>query len=312
MAHQSLQDQPIIFMGTPQFSVPVLDALIANGYKVCAVYSQPPRPAGRGQKLQKSPVHLRAEELGIPVYTPLSFKDPKDQEIFQSHQAVLAVVVAYGLILPKAILDAPARGCVNVHASLLPRWRGAAPINRAIEMGDAVTGITTMQMDIGLDTGPMLLKEEVVIHEAMTAGELHDVLSILGAKLLIQTLQQEPQPVPQPQEGITYAHKLSKSEALVDWTLDAAIIERRVRAFNPWPLMQFNFKGTDLKILKAHVVDGQGMPRELLNKNFTVACGSQALRLDWVQPAGKKAMGGADFLRGHASSLNRKETKAHA
>lgn len=302
----------IIFMGTPQFSVPVLDALVADGYEICAVYSQPPRPAGRGHQIQKSPVHLRAEALGIPVLTPLNFKNPSDVETFANFKADLSVVVAYGLLLPEGILKAPQLGCINVHASLLPRWRGAAPIVRSLEAGDAKTGITIMQMDKGLDTGPMLSMAEIEIDSTMTGGMLHDQLSFMGADLLVSTLKALPQAVVQPQEGITYAHKLSKEEALVDWYLNATDLERRVRAFNPWPLMHFTLNGQGIKILEAQVLDFKGKPGDILDREFTVACGIGALRLLRIQPAGKKPMGGADYLRGLHGEILRVDGIPHA
>src|SRR5688572_15468727 len=237
----------IVFMGTPDFAVPALEALVAAGHRVLAVYTQPPRPAGRGQKEQPSPVQRAAGRHGVPVRAPRSLRDAAAQAEFKALRADLAVVAAYGLILPKAVLDAPLRGCLNIHASLLPRWRGAAPIQRAIEAGDAESGITIMVMDEGLDTGPMLLKDSVPIGPATTAGALHDALGALGARLIVRAVAGLESgalvPVPQPAEGVTYAKKIAKDEARIDWKAPASVLERRIRAFNPFPGAWFEAKG---------------------------------------------------------------------
>ncbi|MBK8159482.1 MAG: methionyl-tRNA formyltransferase [Rhodospirillaceae bacterium] len=290
----------IIFMGTPDFAAAALSALIQAGHEVAAVYSQPPRPAGRGQDLRKSPVQLLAESHGLLVRHPVSLKSTEAQAEFAALKADIAVVAAYGLLLPQAVLAAPRRGCLNIHASLLPRWRGAAPIQRAILAGDAETGITIMAMDAGLDTGAMLTWEKLPIVPKMNAGELHDALAALGARLIVETLAAPlPPAVPQPSEGVTYAAKISPAEAQIDWSKDAAQLERQIRAFAPvpgaWCLMP---DGARLKLLAADVVSGGGAPGTALDDALTIACGRQALRLTLLQKAGKKPMAGADFLRG--------------
>ncbi|WP_374653310.1 methionyl-tRNA formyltransferase [Dongia sp.] len=290
----------VIFMGTPDFAAASLAALIAAGHEVAAVYSQPPRPAGRGQDLRKSPVQILAEQHGLPVRTPVSLKSAEAQAAFAAIGADIAVVAAYGLLLPKPVLDAPRLGCLNIHASLLPRWRGAAPIQRAILAGDEKTGITIMQMDEGLDTGAMLRREELAIGKAMNAGALHDALAAMGAHLIVEILAAPlPAAVPQPAEGITYAAKISPAEAAIDWSRDAAVIERQIRAFAPvpgaWCLMA---DGARLKVLAAEIVAKSGSPGVALDDALTVACGRNALRLTLLQKAGKKAMGADDFLRG--------------
>ncbi len=290
-------------MGTPAFAVPTLKALREAGHEILAVYSQPPRPAGRGHHEQKSPVHLFAEELSIPVLTPSSLCGEEDQRTFASFQADAAVVVAYGLLLPKAILEGTRFGCFNVHASLLPRWRGAAPIQRAIQAGDEKTGITIMKMDEGLDTGPMLWREEVPVTSDTTAEGLHDTLSLLGAKSIVPALEGYLTgalvPQTQPQEGVTYARKLEKEERNLDWTQDARIIERTIRAFTPWPGVSFSIEGKQIKVLKATLVEATGRPGETLDARLTIACGKDALRLLQVQPSGKKSMAASDFLNGY-------------
>jgi methionyl-tRNA formyltransferase len=290
----------IVFMGTPDFAAAALAALIAAGHEIAAVYSQPPRPAGRGQDLRKSPVQVLAEKHGLPVRTPFSLKSADAQAEFAGFKADIAVVAAYGLILPKAVLEAPRLGCLNIHASLLPRWRGAAPIQRAILAGDAETGITIMQMDEGLDTSAMLRREKIAIAPSMSAGALHDALAEMGARLIVETLAGPmPTPVPQPTEGVTYAAKISPAEAEIDWSRDAADIERQIRAFAPvpgaWCLMA---DGARLKVLAAEMVAKSGAPGVALDDHLTVACGKGALRLTLLQKAGKKAMGTADFLNG--------------
>jgi len=289
-------------MGTPDFSVPILNNLIKGGHQVVAVYSQPPRPAGRGQQLRASPVAEAAEQAGIPVHTPKSLKSAEEQAIFAAHKADAAVVAAYGLILPKAILDAPRLGCINVHASILPRWRGAAPIQRAIEAGDQRSGVTIMQMDEGLDTGAMLLSEWVEIGPETTGGQLHDQLSAVGARLILDAMAKlekgKLEPMPQPEAGVTYAAKLQKEEGRIDWRLPAAKLDLKLRALTPWPGMWFELKGERFKLVSATPVRGRGEPGMLLDGDLTVACGEGALRLDIVQRAGKAPLAADDFLRG--------------
>lgn len=288
----------IVFMGTPAFAVPTLLALVEAGHAIAAVYTQPPRPAGRGKQERKSPVHLAAEKLGIPVFHPTTLRDLDVQADFLAHEAELGVVVAYGLILPKPILDGPARGCLNVHASLLPRWRGAAPIQRAILAGDHVTGVTIMRMEEGLDTGPMLATARVPI-EDKTAGELHDELAEIGARLLVDTLAQLDQLKPHPQPpGATYAGKIDKSEARLDWSKPAERLEREVRAFAPFPGSWFELDGERIKVLRARVIGVNGAEGTVLDDQLTIACGNAALRPVLVQPAGKQPMPAEAFLRG--------------
>ncbi|WP_439817384.1 methionyl-tRNA formyltransferase [Zavarzinia sp. CC-PAN008] len=292
----------LAFMGTPEFSVPVFDALHAAGHEIACVYSQPPRPAGRGRQLRPSAVHARAEALGIPVRTPLRLRDPADQAAFAALDLDVAVVVAYGLILPRAILDAPRLGCVNVHASLLPRWRGAAPIQRAIMAGDAETGVTIMQMDAGLDTGPMLLHEAVPITDATTGGSLHDALAALGATLIVPALaglaDGSLQPQVQPDAGVTYAAKLTTEDERLDWRRPAAELAAQVRALSPRPGAFATLDGERLRVSGAESLDGDGAPGATLDDRLTVACGRGALRLTLVQAPGKRLMDAADFLRG--------------
>lgn len=293
----------LAFMGTPDFSVGILNALVEAGHEVVCVYSQPPRPAGRGHKLQPSPVHRRADELGIEVRTPKSLRKPEPQAEFAALELDAAVVAAYGLILPKPILEAPRLGCINVHASLLPRWRGAAPIQRAILAGDAQTGTTIMQMDEGLDTGNMLLKGTIPIGPRMTAADLHDALAAQGAALIVPaldglaagTLRGERQP----QEGVTYAAKLTKEEGRLDFTRPAGELDRQIRGLTPWPGCWFDAAtGEKVKVLSAEPAPGHGAPGTLLDGELTVACGDGALRLLIVQRPGKGPVPGPDFLRG--------------
>ncbi len=292
----------VIFMGTPDFSVSALDALIAAGHEIIAVYSQPPRPAGRGKKLRPGPVHQRAVDLGLEVRTPLNFKDDAELQAFSALNADIAVVVAYGLILPQVILDAPRLGCLNIHASLLPRWRGAAPIHRAIMAGDAKTGICIMQMDAGLDTGPVLLRDSMEISDQATTGMLHDQLAEMGGRLVVETLQNLSQlkPEPQTETGMTYARKIDKSEARVDWQQNAVQISRQIRGLSPFPGAWCEIFGERIKLLNCEIVDGSGTAGLVLDAEITVACGQGALRLTRLQRAGKAAMDGPDFLRGFA------------
>jgi methionyl-tRNA formyltransferase len=289
----------IIYMGTPEFAVPALDALVAAGHEIAAVYSQPPRPAGRGKGLRASPVHQRAEALGLEVRTPLSLKDGDTQTAFAALEADVAVVAAYGLILPPAILAAPRHGCMNIHASLLPRWRGAAPIQRAILAGDNVTGVTIMDMEAGLDTGPMRAKHVTPI-EDKTAGALTQELADAGAELMVEVLDDltlHP-PMAQPDEGITYAAKIDKAESRIDFTQDAHAIERQVRAFNPFPGAFFAYQGERFRILAAHVEHHAGAPGEFLDDSLLIGCGHDAIRPTLIQRAGKGAMSPGELLRG--------------
>jgi methionyl-tRNA formyltransferase len=288
----------IIFMGSPEFAVPSLNVLVDAGHDVVAVYTQPPRPAGRGKGERKTAVHERAEELGIEVRTPRTLRDEEEQERFRELDADLAVVAAYGLILPKPILETPKRGCINVHASLLPRWRGAAPIQRAILAGDEISGITLMQMDEGLDTGPMLARETLDIR-GKNAGEISEEMANLGAKLLGEWIEKPTEPVPQPIAGATYASKIDKAEGRIDWSAPAEQIERQVRAFAPSPGAWFEVKGERIKILEAAAgADASGKPGEVLDDCLTIACGSGYIRPLKLQRAGRSPMTGGELLRG--------------
>jgi len=287
-------------MGTPDFAVPALVALHEAGHELVCVYTQPPRPAGRGKKLQPSPVHRKAEELGIEVRHPTSLKNQDAQVEFAALQADVAVVAAYGLILPQAVLDAPSYGCLNIHASILPRWRGAAPIHRAILAGDAETGVTIMQMEAGLDTGPMLAKVITPI-DAKTTGELTEELAELGANAMVGVLNdlEHLAAIPQDDGAATYAPKIDKAEARIDWSKPAEEIERRARGLAPFPGAWFESDGERVKLLRAELAEGSGNPGEVLNENFTIACGSGAIRPLRLQRAGKPAMDREDFLRGN-------------
>ncbi|UWQ75052.1 methionyl-tRNA formyltransferase [Leisingera sp. M658] len=294
----------IVFMGTPDFSVPVLDALVDAGHEIAAVYCQPPRPAGRGKKDRPAPVHARAAALGLEVRHPVSLKGTEEQEAFAALNADVAVVVAYGLILPQAILDAPAHGCLNIHASLLPRWRGAAPIHRAIMAGDAETGICIMQMEAGLDTGPVLLRKATAIGAEETTAQLHDRLSEMGAALIVDALSRlaELTPEVQPEAGVTYAIKIDKGEAQVSWTRPAAEVDRQIRGLSPFPGAWCEIKGQRVKLLASRLAKGQGAPGEVLDDNLTIACGSGAVQLLRLQRAGKSAQDPEVFLRGYPVS----------
>ncbi|KRA83841.1 methionyl-tRNA formyltransferase [Altererythrobacter sp. Root672] len=289
----------IVFMGTPAFSVPTLNVLHEAGHEIVAAYTQPPRPAGRGKQLQPSPVQQAAEALGIEVRHPVTLRDMEAQADFLALEAEVAIVVAYGLILPQPILQGPARGCLNVHGSLLPRWRGAAPIQRSILAGDHVTGVTIMQMEQGLDTGPMLSTARVPV-EDKTSGELFEELAEIGGRLMVDTLAQLDQlkAEPQPEFGATYAAKIAKSETRIDWRKSAELLEREVRAFAPFPGSWLEFDGERIKLLRARVIGVNGAPGTVLDEEFTVACGDAALRPLTIQRAGKPAMNAADFLRG--------------
>jgi methionyl-tRNA formyltransferase len=296
-----MTSRKLIFMGTPDFAAVALKVLVDAGHQIVAVYSQPPRPAGRGQDLRKSPVHVLAEAHGFPVRTPTSLKTAEAQAEFAAFGADVAVVAAYGLILPQAILDAPARGCLNIHASLLPRWRGAAPIQRAILAGDRATGISIMQMDAGLDTGAVLLERRIAIGATETAGQLHDRLAALGGAAIVEALAGTFTAKPQAGEGVTYAAKISPEEARLDWQRPAVELERAVRAFNPVPGAWTTLpNGERLKILSALVSAATGAPGTILDEHLTLACGESALKPLLVQRQGKKPMATAELLRGLA------------
>ena len=291
----------LVFMGTPDFAVETLKALIGAGHEIACVYSQPPRPAGRGMAERPSPVHAFATAQGIEVRTPLSLKVPEEQQRFAALKTDAAVVVAYGLLLPKAILDAPKLGCFNVHASLLPRWRGAAPIQRAIMSGDAHSGVTIMRMEEGLDTGPMCKVVKLPITPLDTAQSLHDALAQLGAIAMVEVLAQgDIACTPQPAEGVTYARKIDKAEAKIDFAKPAEEVRDHIHGLSPFPGAWFQVNGTRIKVLLCEVVDGHGKPGTFIDERLIIACGSGALRLLKLQREGKGAMEADDFLRGFA------------
>jgi methionyl-tRNA formyltransferase len=291
----------IIFMGTPEFAVPALRALHVAGHEVVCVYTQPPRPAGRGKQLSPSPVQVAAEGFGIPVRSPVSLRNAEAQAEFAALNADVAVVAAYGLILPQAVLDAPLHGCLNIHASLLPRWRGAAPIHRAVMAGDAETGVTIMQMEAGLDTGPMLHKVAVPVGRK-TTGELFDELGALGAAAMVEVLADLAafRPEVQDDAAAIYAPKIDKAEARIDWSHSAEVIERLVRGLAPFPGAWFELGEERVKLLLAEVVGGAGSPGEVLDEDFTIACGTGAIRPLKLQRAGKPVLERSEFLRGRA------------
>lgn len=294
----------IAFMGTPDFALPALSALVEAGHDVCCVYTQPPRPAGRGQKERRSPVHDFADDHDIPVRTPRSLKSDEQADAFRALELDVAVVAAYGLILPQSLLGAPRLGCINIHGSLLPRWRGAAPLQRAIMAGDPVSGVTIMEMEAGLDTGPMLMAEEISIDAQMTAGELHDQVAHLGADLIVKTLKGLVDDClssqPQPEDGVTYADKIDKSEARIDWTRTATEIDRQVRGLSPHPGAWCELNQTRVRVLVAEIVDGEdsAAPGTVLDDQLTIACGQGVLRLTQVQRAGKSITSADALLRG--------------
>jgi methionyl-tRNA formyltransferase len=296
----------VVFMGTPDFAVPTLSEIVGQGHEVVAVYTRPPAAAGRGMELKPSPVHRMAERFGLPVFTPKTLRTEEAAETFRDHEADVAVVVAYGMLLPKPILDAPELGCLNLHASLLPRWRGAAPIQRAIMAGDQETGVAVMKMEEGLDTGPVAMVERVAIAPEMNAGELHDHLMGLGADLTVRALAALSRGglnfTPQPEQGVTYAHKLKNEDARIDWTKPAQAVHDHVRGLSPFPGAFFTAdfgKGAErVKVLRASITEGSGMPGTLLDPKGIVACGESALRLLQVQRAGKAPMNADEFLRG--------------
>ena len=292
----------IVFMGTPEFSVPVLDALLDAGHEIVCVYCQPPRPAGRGKKDRLTPVHARAEALGLPVRHPVTLKTTQALVEFQDLDADVAVVVAYGLILPQAILDTPKRGCLNIHASLLPRWRGAAPIHRAIMAGDDETGVCVMQMEAGLDTGPVLLRRVVPIGAQETTAALHDRLSDLGAAAIVEALAglSDLKPQDQSEDGVTYAAKIDKAEAAIDWSRSAEEVDRQIRGLSPFPGAWFDLGGTRVKVLGSALEQGSGPAGTTLDDELSVACGTGAVRLTRLQRAGKAAQDADVFLRGNS------------
>src|SRR4029079_12528307 len=292
----------LIFMGTPDFAVPTLVELAARGHDIVAVYTRAPKPGGRGLDLQPTPVEREARRLSLPVHTPKTLKDEKEQQELRAFDADAAVVVAYGLILPKAVLEAPRLGCFNAHASLLPRWRGAAPINRAVMAGDAESGVTIMKMDEGLDTGAMAMAEQIPIGADMTAGDLHGALSRLGADLMLRALAAAERGsltlTPQPDEGITYAEKISKNETRVDWSKPWQQVHDHVRGLSSFPGAWFEVDGVRIKALRSTKGGGSGAPGVVLDDKLTIACGTGAVRLTQVQRAGKQPMSAEEFLRG--------------
>ncbi|MBB5575141.1 MULTISPECIES: methionyl-tRNA formyltransferase [Rhizobium] len=297
----------IIFMGTPEFSVPTLRSLVDAGHRIRAVYTQPPRPGGRrGLDLQKSPVHQAAELLGLPVFTPVNFKDPEERQRFREFDAQVAVVVAYGLLLPEEILTGTRFGCYNGHASLLPRWRGAAPIQRAIMAGDKKTGMMVMKMDKGLDTGPVALTREVEIGDTMTAGELHDKLMLVGAKAIVEAMSKlEHDELPltgQSAEGVVYAAKIDKGETRIDFSKPATDVHNHIRGLSPFPGAWFEAeiagRAERIKVLGSELADGKGVAGEVLSSDLVIACGTGAIRLTKLQKAGGKPLTADDFLRG--------------
>jgi methionyl-tRNA formyltransferase len=295
----------VVFMGTPDFAVPTLTEIVMRGHEVIACYTRAPKPAGRGQAERKSPVHLAAEEFGIPVFTPRNFRDPADVATFAALGAEVAVVVAYGLLLPPSLLEAPEKGCLNLHGSLLPRWRGAAPIQRAVMAGDARTAASVMKMEEGLDTGPVGLVEEIPIGAEMTAGELHDEMMRRGADLMGRALAALERDAldftPQPEEGITYARKIEKAEARIDFSRPAQEVHNHIRGLSPFPCAWFEVdlggKPVRIKALRSALAEGDGVPGTVLS-GLTIACGRGAVRLTQVQREGKGAMDAEAFLRG--------------
>ena len=304
----TISNPRIAFMGTPDFAVSALRALCENGFKPCVVYTQPPRAAGRGQQLQNTPVHIYAASQSIPVHHPKSLRDAKEQQIFRDHQLDVAIVAAYGLILPQAILDAPKMGCVNIHASLLPRWRGAAPIQRAILAGDAETGICLMQMDAGLDTGAVYSHERTPIPFDWNAGQLHDALAEMGARMIVRDLPKilsnEIPATPQQASGESYAKKIDKAETRIDWHKSADEIVRQIRAFAPAPGAYFEYRGERIKILAAACGNAQGAPGQILRGDLEIACGDGSVIPSKLQRAGKKPINAQEFSQGFKLNIN--------
>lgn len=302
MAYDKKTKLRIAFMGTPEFSLPILEALVSVGHDIVCVFTQPPRSGGRGQNKKKTPIHIRAEELAIDVHVPRDFSSKEQQLAFSDLNIDCAIVAAYGLILPKSILRAPKLGCLNVHASLLPRWRGAAPIQRAILAGDSESGVTIMQMDEGLDTGAILMLDRVKITRETTGESLHDKLSETGSALIIKALDSlvkgTAKSVEQPDHGITYAKKLERSEGHIDWQKPAEYIERLIRAFTPWPGSWFEVKGERIKILSASIEHVDAPPGTVMDDKLIISCGAGGLKLETLQRAGKNPMTADEFLRG--------------
>jgi methionyl-tRNA formyltransferase len=297
----------LAFMGSPEFATLALRALATAGHDIAAVYAQPPKPSGRGQRENLCPVHKLALELGLPVRTPQRLRNNlPEQNYFTALNLDTAIVAAYGLILPQPILAAPKHGCLNIHASLLPRWRGAAPIQAAILAGDAQTGVTIMQMDAGLDTGAMLLTQATPISRTDTAADLHDRLAQIGARLILQALDHPATPIPQNNDLSTYAPKLSREDARLNFTKPAIDLERQIRAYHPWPGSLLLLGDAVIKILAADIIEAEGIPGAVLDDKFTIACGEHALRPTRLQRAGKSAMNAADFLRGYPIPLGMK------
>jgi len=292
----------LIFMGTPDFAVESLKRLVESPHDVVAVYTQPPRAAGRGMDVKKSPVHRFAEDKNIPIVTPENFKDEKDVDVFRDLDADLAVVAAYGLLLPESILSAPRLGCINIHASLLPRWRGASPIQQAILHGDETSGISIMQMERGLDTGPVLMQASFPLDPHETAGSLHDKLASLAAQMIVAAVEGlasgESTPTPQDDAKATLAPKIKKEDGAIDWAKDAKAIERKVRAFNPFPGTWFALQGNRIRILGGKVIPASGKPGEVMDNQLTIACGEGGYRITHLQREGRKAMTADEFLRG--------------
>jgi methionyl-tRNA formyltransferase len=292
----------LIFMGTPDFAVPTLVELAARGHEIAAVYTRPPKPAGRGMDVQRTPVEQEARRLALALHTPRTLKDNEAQEAFRAHDAEAAVVVAYGLILPKSVLEAPRLGCFNIHASLLPRWRGAAPINRAIMAGDTESGVTIMKMDEGLDTGAIAMAERTPIGTDMTAGDLHDVLSRLGADLMLRALAAAERGslalTRQPEQGVTCAEKISKNETRIDWSKPWKQVHDHIRGLSPFPGAWFEIDGVRIKALRSTKGEGAGAAGTALDDKLTIACGAGTVRLTQVQRAGKQPMAADEFLRG--------------
>jgi methionyl-tRNA formyltransferase len=297
----------LVFMGTPEFAVPSLKGLLEAGHDIPVVYSQPPRPAGRGHAERSSPVHRFASSKGIEVRTPYAFKRPSELDLFRDIKADAAVVVAYGLILPRAILKGTRRGCYNVHASLLPRWRGAAPIQRAIMAGDTETGVTVMQMEEALDAGPRCMVERVPIAPDTTAGKLHDILAELGARMIVKAMSRTPLLcAPQPSEGVTYAKKINKAETKINFTRDAASVRSHIHGLSPFPGAWFALGNTRIKVLQCEAIEGSGEPGTIIDDRLAVACGTGAIRLLNVQREGKGSMDAQEFLRGFSATKGTK------
>ncbi len=287
-------------MGSPDFSVPALDALKAAGHEIVCVYCQPPRPAGRGQRDQRTPVHIRAAELGLPVRHPRCLRSSRHLSVFAELDADIAVVAAYGLILPPEVLIAPRQGCINIHASLLPRWRGAAPIHRAVMAGDTETGISIMRIDEGLDTGPVLLRATTPVHESDTTGDLHDRLSDIGAALVTEALGRLDELTPEPQGtlGVTYARKIDKAETRIDWGQSARFVDRQIRGLSPIPGAWTTIHGERIRLLSSHVTHDQGKAGQVLDRMLTIACGKDSVRITRLQRPGRKPMGTAEAMIG--------------